>query len=118
MSIKTESLSTLTDAALLKEIGERLRRARLNRNLTQAALAKRAGIARRTVQKAEEGESTTLQSMVAILRGLDLLEQLDQFLPAPPPSPVQLAKLAGKNRQRASSRRTSEVKIGGWNWKE
>ena len=107
-----------SDAAILAEIGQRLRRARLNRNLPQADLARLAGVGRRTLQKAEEGEVTTLETLVAILRGLGLLSQLDQFLPEPPPSPVQLARLQGQTRQRASGRRKSDKTTGDWKWGE
>jgi transcriptional regulator with XRE-family HTH domain len=108
----------MSDAAILAEIGQRLRRARLNQNMTQADLAHRAGIGRRTLQKAEDGQVTTLETLVAILRGLGLLAQLDQFLPEPPPSPVELAKLQGRTRQRASGRRDADQSDTNWNWEQ
>jgi putative transcriptional regulator len=111
-------LKNMSDAAVLEEIGRRLRRVRLNRNVTQADLAKQAGIGRRTLQKAEDGQVTTLETLVAILRGLGSLSQLDQFLPEPPLSPVQLAQLKGKTRQRASGKRTRDKQTGNWNWEK
>ena len=86
------------DAAILREIGDRLKQARLDRNMTQAALSNLIGVSRRTIQKAEEGEVSTLKTVIALLRGLGLLDRLDLLLPETL-SPVQpLAKL----RQRAS----------------
>lgn len=110
------NFESLSDAAILKELGQRLRAARLNRNWTQSALAKQAGIGRRTLQKAEEGEVTTLATLTAILRGLSLLEQLDQLLPPPPQSPVQLALLQGRKRRRASKKRPSNTRSNNWQW--
>ena len=45
-----------TDAAVLTELGGRLTRLRLERNLTQAQLAEQAGVSKRTVQRLESGD--------------------------------------------------------------
>lgn len=94
-----------SDREVLREIGRRLRRERLNRNLTQAALAERTGLGVSTVAKAERGGVTTLATLVALLRGLDLLSRLDALVPETPPSPLRLAELQGRVRQRATGRR-------------
>lgn len=91
---------TLSPAALCAELGKRIRRARLNRNLTQKETAARAGLSVKAVQSVENG-SATLLSLVAVLQALDLAGQLDLFLPEPELSPRQLLKLKGKSRQRA-----------------
>ncbi|WP_226701884.1 helix-turn-helix transcriptional regulator [Microbulbifer elongatus] len=93
--------------AIAEELGQRLKQARLNRDLTQLEVAERAGVSRKTVLNAEKGK-TQLEALVAILQALDLTAQLDHFLPPQPPSPLQLAKLQGKQRQRASGQRSSE----------
>ncbi len=91
-------------AALAEELGERLRQARLNSDLTQAEVAQRAGVSRKIVLNAEKGKAQ-LESFLAIMLALNLTEQLDLFLPKPQVSPVQLIKLQGKRRQRASGQR-------------
>ena len=91
-------------SALAEMIGERLKQARLNRDLTQSDVAERAGLARKTVLNAEKGK-VQLENLMAIMIALDLTEQLDRFLPPPEISPLQLAKLQGKQRQRASGQR-------------
>jgi len=111
------SIVELSNDAVLAELGDRLRRTRLNKNLTQGDLAREAGIARRTLQKAEEGDSPTLETVIAILRALGELDQLDLFLPAPPPSPVELAKQRGSLRQRATSRKKAKSPTKTWRWK-
>ncbi|MFP8965029.1 helix-turn-helix transcriptional regulator [Pokkaliibacter sp. CJK22405] len=85
-------------------LGERLRQARLNRNLTQADVAEQIGADRRLVANAEKGEAT-LVTVVGILSVLGLVDQLDQFLPPVGISPIQLAKLQGQRRQRATGSR-------------
>ena len=108
----------MSNEGVLTELGHRLRRVRLNINLTQAELAKQAGVSRRALQKAEDGEVTTVGTLVNILRGLGQLSQLDTFLPEPPPSPVQLAKLQGQTKKRASRKRKKEKTSDSWHWKE
>jgi transcriptional regulator with XRE-family HTH domain len=62
--------NTLTDASVLRELGERLLKVRLDRNLTQAALAEQAGISKRTVERIESGEvASQLSGFVRICRG-------------------------------------------------
>jgi putative transcriptional regulator len=97
-------MSKLTAPAVAAEIGERLKQARLNRDFTQADVAVLAGVSRKTVLNAEKGK-VQLEILIAIMMALDLAEQLDLFLPKQEISPLQLAKLQGKKRQRASGQR-------------
>ena len=91
-----------SNALILKELGERLQRERLNRNLSQSDLAAKAGLSRRTIVGTEAGRGPTLETVISMLRALGLLNHLETFLPQVEISPVQLAKLKGKQRQRAS----------------
>lgn len=91
-------------AAIAEELGERLKQARLNADLTQSEVARLAGVSRKVVLNAEKGKSQ-LEAFVAIIAALNLTENLDRFLPQQPISPIQLAKLQGKHRQRASGQR-------------
>jgi putative transcriptional regulator len=95
----------LSDKAVLVQLGSRVQRERLNRNLTQEALATRAGLGTRTVRYLEAGRQTTVETLIRVLRALDKLDALDAFLPEPGLSPLQLAKLKGRERQRARGER-------------
>ncbi len=95
--------SSMSAAAIAEALGERLKLARLNRDLTQSEVAELAGVARKTVINAEKGKAQ-LTIFVAIMAVLELTDQLDLFLPRQEISPLQLAKLQGKQRQRASRR--------------
>lgn len=86
----------------LHEIGERVKRHRLNRDLSQKEVAVRAGIGLASVARLEDGKGSTLANLIRILTALDALDSLDTFLPMPPVSPIQLAKLHGKERRKAS----------------
>lgn len=91
----------MSPVAIAEELGDRLKKARLNADLTQAQVASHAGLSRKTVLNAEKGK-VQLENLIAILISLDMVNQLNVFLPAPEISPIQLAKLKGQERQRAS----------------
>ena len=113
------NLENMGNEAIRKELGKRLQRERLNQNITQEQLSERAGISRRTLVATEKGEGTTLETLIRLLRGLNRLGNLDQFLPEPPISPIQLAKLKGKVRQKASGKLHYPTQHNTvWTWKE
>jgi transcriptional regulator with XRE-family HTH domain len=96
------AMSDMSDSAILKELGARVQQERLNLDVTQAEVARKAGISRGALRLLEAGRGSTLASLIRVLRALDRLSAFDSFLPAPGPSPVQLARLKGRPRQRAS----------------
>lgn len=102
---------------LLLQLGERLLQQRLDKNMTQAALAKEAGVSGRTINRLEHGHSIQLSNLIQILRGLGLLQNMEALVPEPAISPMQLLKLKGKNRKRASSSVKSEESES-WSWGE
>jgi putative transcriptional regulator len=53
----------------------------------------------------EGGRDSNVATFIRILRALDRLDHLDAFLPESGPSPLQLARMKGKERKRASGRR-------------
>ena len=96
------SFEKLTVHAIAGELGDRIKTARLNANLTQKALAQKSGISLKAVTNAEKGKST-LESVIAMLIGLEITEQLNYFIPKQEISPVQLIAMQGKERKRATS---------------
>lgn len=98
----------MSPAAIAAELGERLKQARLNQNITQSQLAEHVGITRKAVLNAEKGQ-VSLAVFVAIMDGLNLTDDLDLFLPVQLISPLQLAKMQGKRRVRASSSTVNET---------
>lgn len=105
----------LTDEAILAEFGERLARRRIDLRLTQAELADQAGVSKRTVERAEAGASTQMVSVIRMFRVLDLLPGLDGLIPEAGSRPMDLLKLKGKARQRASGRRAQGADEK-WSW--
>jgi transcriptional regulator with XRE-family HTH domain len=106
----------MSDAALLQELGQRIARLRLERNLSQAQLAEQAGISKRTLERLESGAAATQLSLfLRVLRQLNLLERLDLLLPEPQPSPIALLERQEGQRKRAS-RRPQPKPEAPWRW--
>ena len=104
-----------SDRAILKDLGRRLKRRRLEQNISQEQLGNLAGLNRTTIGDMERGASFGMLSLIQVLRGLNALEELDGFLPDPGPSPLQLARLKGKERRRASRKRnTASRELSEW----
>lgn len=103
MSIEKEE----APSAIAEELGERLKQARLNADMTQIEVADHAGVSRKAVLNAEKGKAQ-LEVFIAILSALNLTHQLENFLPVQEISPIQLSKLKGRKRQRASGQRSSD----------
>ena len=111
--------SDATDEGILRELGARLGRARLERNWTQAALAEQAGVSKRTVERLESGEvATQLSGFLRVCRALGLAERLDALIPEAVPGPIAQLKLQGKKRQRASGKKNPEAAPKKWTWGE
>ena len=90
---------------VLAEIGSRLRGYRLQQNRLLREVAETAGVGLRTAASAEAGENPTLGTLVKLLRALGRLDALDAFLPPALPSPIEMAKRAGRVRERAGTPR-------------
>jgi transcriptional regulator with XRE-family HTH domain len=103
----------MSDEALLQELGQRIARLRLERNLSQAQLAEQAGISKRTLERLEAGASATQLSLfLRVLRQLDLLEQLELLLPELSP----LALLQQQATRKRACRRRIAKPAGAWSW--
>jgi transcriptional regulator with XRE-family HTH domain len=100
-SINTFTYS-MSDRAILSLLGAQLKQMRLNKNITQQQMGWMAGLSRSAISSMENDGNGTMLSFVQVLRALDKLEILNNFITVAPISPIQIAKLHGKQRQRAS----------------
>jgi putative transcriptional regulator len=106
---------SITDSAIEEEIGARLKALRLRRDITQQALADATGLSVTAIKGIESGGGR-LSTIVAVLRELSALDQLDNFIPKITISPLQLARRKGKPVLRASGRRRTRKKDDGDAW--
>ena len=98
----------LTDDGVLAELGARIAGRRVELQLTQAAVAEQAGIAKRTLERMEAGQTSQLSTLVRVLRVLDAASGLDCLIPESGRRAMDLLKQKGKGRQRASGRRAEK----------
>jgi len=91
----------ISDQVVEAEIGGRFRALRLRHNLTQQQLAESVALSLNAIKALEKGRAK-LSTMIAVLREMGGLEQLNNFIPEVSVSPLQLAKQQGRVRQRAS----------------
>lgn len=89
--------TSATDREILQTIGSRLKGLRKARGLTQAEAAKRAGVGRNTLYRAEQGENPTLHTVIRLLRAYGRLNALESFIPEPEISPM--ARLRERKRR-------------------
>ena len=101
--------------AIINALFERIEEIRLSRNISQAALAKEAGVSRSTITRLARGQSISVDSFVRIMQALGLADHLAALLPNPNVRPVERIRLDGTERRRASSKRKA---AGDWTWKD
>lgn len=93
-----------SDKSLLETIGQFLQMSRLKQNKTQKQVAEAAGVSRSTVSLLEKGAGGTLLSLLQVLRVLEQLPVLSNFLVEEKVSPLLLAKLDQQKRRRARNK--------------
>jgi len=106
---------SLSDKAIQAELGSRIRSLRLRNNMTQQELADATTLSLNTIKSLESGRGK-LATLIAVLRELGALDQLNKFIPEPSISPLQLAKMKGRQRQRASGDRLKNKPKRGPEW--
>lgn len=81
------------DPEVLSTLGAALTAERVDRSWRQADLAERAGVSLRTVQHLEAGEPIRTDTLIRVMRALQLLDRLGAFLAPslepPAPSPLE-----------------------------
>ncbi|MEE9394118.1 MAG: helix-turn-helix transcriptional regulator [Planctomycetota bacterium] len=90
----------ISDDAVLKELGERLKRLRKSRKYTQEGLAKDAGIGVATLRRIEDGNDGQLGSWLKIFKALGMAASIDGLLPESISSPMAEVLASQKKRRR------------------
>lgn len=85
------------------DLGEKLKRMRLNKNLEQKTLAARAGVSVRALRNLESGAGSTVKTLLSIVRALGRESWLETVAPIPTINPVTMTSRAAQ-RVRATSR--------------
>lgn len=67
----------LTEGEVMKELGAQLKKIRLQHNLTQKELGQEVGLSVSTISLIEQGNSTTVDSLVRILIRLNRIQDFE-----------------------------------------
>jgi transcriptional regulator with XRE-family HTH domain len=92
--------NSLSNSAIIEEVGKRLKGYRFQRKLTQQELADQAGISVFSVIQIEKGKAVTLIVFLSVLRVLRILDNFELFIPEIGISPIELLRLKGKTPKR------------------
>lgn len=97
----------LTEPEILKEIGNRLKKIRVQHNLTQKELSQEVGLSVSTISLIEKGKSTSVESLIRILIRLNRIKDFESVFRVGENLELKLkfekAKLKSE-RQRASKK--------------
>ena len=95
------------DTTILDELGSRLQTIRKQQGYTQDELATKAGLGVATLRRLEDGNDGQLGSWIKILKALDMLANIDQFLPESFQSPMY--EVLSKKRKSYSKQSSAGV---------
>lgn len=107
-----------TPDAIQQRLGRRLEQLRLSRNLTQAELARDAGIGERTLRRLETGERPTLDTLIRVMSALGIEQNLDALVPDAGIRPVERVRSRGSERRRARPKKHGTTPAKPWRWAE
>lgn len=93
------------------EIGEQLRAARLRSNLSQADIAKQAGISIGAVKNLESGAGATVKTLVGVVKVLGRVQLILSLQPPVTISPMDMLRASKAKRQRAGKPRKNTGSI-------
>ena len=101
------------------EIGKRLESARLVQNISQQDLAEKAGVSRRTIGRMENGQGVSFNTLIRIMRALNLTNQLEDLVPSLDIRPIDRVKKKQVRKHASSPRKkdpsTPSTKTP-WKW--
>ncbi|MEM6720757.1 MAG: helix-turn-helix transcriptional regulator [Bacteroidota bacterium] len=106
----------MSDTSLLKTIGTFIKTHRLSQNRSQEQVAQMAGMSRSTLSLLERGEKVRIDSLIQVLRVLDLLYIMDVFAVRDEISPIEYARLKKKKRKQASPKNNNELNEEALEW--
>ena len=110
-------LYTLTNDAIMRHIGSKIKELRIEKSVKQAELADASGVSVFTISSVENGKSTSLLTIVQLLRALEHLDYLNSFFQEETISPIAYAKLMKNNKKKIRVKSSStDIKKGDSEW--
>lgn len=104
-----EDVYTLSDAMILKRIGDKVKSARLKQNITQKSLSEAANVSLSTLKNMEGGEIRSVDALLRILRTLGLLDALQSFVDEDQLSPREYYEMVNETRKKQRQRAAGKL---------
>ncbi len=98
-----------TNDAILRQIGSKLKDLRIEKNMKQKELADAAGVSVFTISSIENGKTTSLLTIIQLLRALEHLDYLDSFFQEESISPVAYARLMKNNKKKERVKSSTSI---------
>ena len=97
--------NSMSDDKLALLLGDFIKHHRIGRNLSHDELAIAAGLSRPTISLMERGKSMSLNSIIKVLRVLDVLYVFDALRVPQELSPLEMLKRQEKQRKHSSHKK-------------
>jgi transcriptional regulator with XRE-family HTH domain len=104
-----EDITFKTPDELQANLGERLRRLRLSRNVDQRAAAAKAGISERALRNLESGNGSTVETLLRTLKALGYTQGIEMLAPETTVDPLALLHRAKPPQRVRRSRKQQKV---------
>jgi len=112
--ISDKNIDLLSDAAIEKKIGAFIKTKRKHLNKTQSEVAHAAQISRSTLSLLENGETGTVATLIQVMRVLGLLDLFAAFEQIEEVSPLALAKLQLRKKERVRKSKNIKERKSDW----
>lgn len=99
---------------IIDEIAKRIRDRRIKLNLTQKELAEKSGVSSRTISGIEDGQNYSFLTLIALLKTLNLIDNLNTLIPEPVIEPMRLLKIKTKKPRQRASKTNHNAQV--WKW--
>lgn len=112
----SQSITAKNSEQIEADICKRLESYRLMKNVSQADLARRAGVSRRTISRMENGHGVSFNTFIRVMRAFDLTSHLDALVPITNVRPIDRVNRKRERKNASSPRKNNRPSNPRWKW--
>lgn len=107
-------MQELTSQAILAQLAERVKRYRIDMNLSQAEFSQKTGLSLRSITNFESGADIKFTNFIKILKALELADNLDLLVPDVSKRPSSF--LVGEKQKQRVRKSGGKEEMKPFNW--
>ena len=107
-------MQELTSQAILAQLAQRVKKYRIEMNLSQDEFAQKAGVSLKTITNFESGSDVKFSSFIKFLKALELADNLEILVPDVSKRPSSF--LATEKQRQRVRKSGSQEEIGNFSW--